>query len=794
MMSTLVFFLWALTAVAPPVQPFLQKTCLKCHGPDKQKGGLRIDTLAADFNDPKAAELWGKVLDQLDAGEMPPEDEPRPTKAAVARTVAWINQGLARTSQRQVLRRLNAAEYRNTVRDLFGIDTTLFNPAESFPGDGADHGFDTVGQDLVTSDFLLEQYLAAADRVMDKVVKPGPAPRSTKRVFSAASFRDDNTETMRTPEHIDMVSRYQTGRVFLTDLTQGVGHDGEYVIRITAAAINRTGHPYSVAELDVDPTEPARLNVFLGTEARGKLDRPQPEEQLAARLDIADGEPRVYEIRTWMDADATPMLMYHNGPLRTAKLYKVVANHLPASDGDKKRKVDFRADRSTRALYLGPRLRVFSVEIEGPIAASWPPPAHVRVFGAQPPRKLDVGYATEVLTRLARRAYRRPVTAQEMKPIAALVGRKLGQGLGFHDAIRFGLKAILCSPKFLYLRERGNEGTLDQHELAARLSYFLWSTMPDDELLAAADRGELANRETLIAQTRRMLADSKVDGFVTNFVGQWLRLRRLNEMPPDRTKFEMYYYDVLDQNMAQESYLFFRHLLEQNLSIANFLDSDFTFANKRLARLYGIDGVSGDAFTKVALKPEHRRGGILGQASVLTVTANGIETSPVVRGVWVLENVFGRPPSPPPANVKALEPDIRGATTVRDQLEKHRSVEACQSCHRKIDPYGFALENFDPVGAFRARYDSKRPIEAGATTPDGHTFKDIVELKQILVAQKDDFARCLTEKLMVYATGRPLARGDRPAIAELIAQAKERGYGLHDLVLQIVESRAFQTK
>jgi hypothetical protein len=330
------------------------------------------------------------------------------------------------------------------------------------------------------------------------------------------------------------------------------------------------------------------------------------------------------------------------------------------------------------------------------------------------------------------------------------------------------------------------------------LSYFLWSSMPDQELLDLAGAGTLLEPEILEAQARRMLRDSRASGFVDGFLDRWLGLRDLGSMPPDRSKFGDYYRHDLQSAMHEETRLFSRHLLDENLSVALFLDADFTFANKALARHYGLTPPQGPGFARIPLN-DRRRGGLLGQASVLTVTANGIDTSPVVRGVWLLENIFGTPPSPPPPDVEPLDPDIRGASTIREQLEKHRSVASCYDCHRKIDPPGFALENFDAIGAWRDRYaptDDKpgRVIDAAGELADHRAFADVVELKSLLAGRLDQFARCLTEKLLTYSLGRTLTTADRPHVDRILSEAKSRGYGLKDLVLLVIQSEPFQAK
>ena len=348
---------------------------------------------------------------------------------------------------------------------------------------------------------------------------------------------------------------------------------------------------------------------------------------------------------------------------------------------------------------------------------------------------------------------------------------------------------ILCSPNFLYL-EPGRDKQLSAWAVASRLSYFLWGSMPDESLLAAAEDGSILRPAVLRKQAERLLTDARSQGFVTGFTDSWLALRDLGSMPPDRGQFRHFYHYDLDAAMRQETISFISHLIEQNLSILNCIDSDFTFVNRPLARFYGVTVPEGTGFEKVMLNDD-RRGGLLGQASVLTVSANGIDTSPVVRGVWVLENLLGDPPQPPPPDVEPLDPDVRGARTIREQLQKHRQIASCNNCHRSIDPMGFALENFDPIGGWRDRYDRKQPIDASGVLPDGRRYDSIAEFRRILLTRREQFARALTGKLLSYATGRHLTTSDRPQIDRIVRDVAKADYGMRELILRVVASETF---
>jgi hypothetical protein len=428
--------------------------------------------------------------------------------------------------------------------------------------------------------------------------------------------------------------------------------------------------------------------------------------------------------------------------------------------------------------YTGPGLVIQWVDVEGPLLESWPPPSHQAIFGdlkqtkvpsGSDPNRLEVVSsqpmidADRILREFARRAFRRSVMDEDIKPFLARVKSRLDQGYSFEQAMRVGLKSVLVSPNFLFLRENTNPTKLDDFALASRLSYFLWSSMPDESLFQLAAENKLHEPEVLRQQVERLLNDPKARAFNQNFTGQWLSLRAIDATLPDRTLYPEYD-DILKTAMIKETSLFFDEVVKRNLSITNFVASDFTFVNARLAKHYGIPGIEGTEMRKIALPPESHRGGVLTMGSVLKVTANGTTTSPILRGAWVLERILGTTPPKPPANVAAIEPDIRGATTIRDQLEKHRNVASCNSCHSKIDPPGFALESFDVIGGWRDHYraltnggekDSQgrrvRPgpaVDPSDALPDGRRFANIDEYKKLILDNKDQLARSLTEKLL----------------------------------------------
>jgi hypothetical protein len=474
--------------------------------------------------------------------------------------------------------------------------------------------------------------------------------------------------------------------------------------------------------------------------------------------------------------------------------------------------------------YTGPGLAVQWVEVEGPLHDSWPPASHKRIFGdlEQKPapiynnsRRVEVVSKNpdvdieRILRDFARRAFRRAIIDEDIEPFVALVKSQLAAKRSFEKAVRVGLAAILVSPDFLFMNEK--PGKLDDFALASRLSYFLWSTMPDEELLALAEKRKLSQPETLHDQVERMLKHPKAASFTENFVGQWLGLRDIDFTEPS---FLLYpeYDAMLRVAMVREAELFFAELLRNDLSLTNFAMSDFTMLNGRLAKHYGIPGVEGSEFRKVQLPPGSHRGGVLTMAGVLKVTANGTTTSPVVRGAWVLDRILGMPAPPPPKDVPAIEPDIRGATTIREQLAKHRADAACAGCHAKIDPPGFALESFDVIGGWRDNYrttgNGKTVIVDGRRMPyhegkkvdpsdamaDGAKFANIDELKQLLLRDKDQLARAVTVKLLTYATGAVPGAADRDEIEAIVGRVRAKNYGFRTLVHAVIQSELFRTK
>jgi cytochrome c553 len=760
----------------------LERNCFECHGIEKAKGDLRLDRLG-DFSAKGSRDRWKAVLEQLRAGTMPPKAKPRLEEKDLRTLTAWIEGGIGAAEAarraaegRVVVRRLNRVEYERTLRDLLGVEIDL---QELLPPDTSAHGFDNVGEAMHVSSFLMERYLEAADKALGVAIANRPQPPLVKKRYSLNEERAVKIATEKVYLALDEALVMFSSSAWNTIVVgQSYPPDrGRFRYRISASAFQSGGKPV-VYRIDAGP-------MLMGT-----------KNHLVGYFDAPAGEPGVAEFEDHLEARSHIRISPYG--LATAQVVNKIGAHA----------------------YDGPGLAVQWVEVEGPLHDAWPPASHRRIFGDLPQASVSrdrlevvsknpVEDATRILRSFARRAFRRKVTDEEVAPYVGLVRAKLDEKQTFEQAVRVGLSTILVSPEFLFLREK--PGALDDFALASRLSYFFWSTMPDDELLALAEEGKLRSPDTLRAQVERLLRSPKASAFTANFVDQWLGLRDIDFTEPSHTLYPEFD-DMLKASMIRETRLFFDEVLRDDLSLANFVASDFAMLNGRLARHYGIPGPEGWEFRKVPLPPGTHRGGVLTMGSVLKVTANGTQTSPVMRGAWVLDRILGAPPPPPPPGVPAVEPDIRGATTIRQQLAKHRQIEACASCHVRIDPPGFALESFDVIGGWRDYYrttgrgkpvtrDGRRmpylegpKVDPSDRMPDGAEFQDIDEFKQLLLRDRDAIARSLARRLVTYATGGPAEALDGEEIEQVVRQAKNQDYGFRTLVHAVVQSRLFREK
>lgn len=770
-------------------RPLLDRHCVKCHQGGNPKGNLRLDTLTLSLTENATREQWFAVIKRLQADEMPPPNEPRPSEREIHALTDWLLPRLsaaetaARATQgRVVLRRLNRAEHENTIRDLLGVEIKL---RDQLPADSSADGFDNAGLAHHTSSFLMEKYLEAADSALDMAIanRPKAPPVISKRysIKDGHPIRATTEDVYRFLDDGEVVC-FCSSEWHNVSISGFYPQDGgHYRFRISASGFQPSQKPITFRVT----TSGTRLTGTSG---------------LVGYFDAPPDKPTVFEFVRYMEPRTTISMLPYG--LASANTVKQIG-------GEK---------------WEGPGLAIQYVEVEGPLNERWPPESHRRIFGGLRQKTFGVNNipdrvevvsdkplvdAEQILQSFMRRAFRRNVTADDVRPFLNIVQAKLESGYTFEAALRAALKGVLISPEFLFLRER--PGKLDDFALASRLSYFLWSTMPDDELFLLADQQQLSQPKVLRQQVERLLAHPKAAAFTENFVGQWLGLREIDATEPSHILYPEFDH-LLKVSMIRETELFFEELLKQDLSLSNFVASDFSMLNGRLAKHYGIDGIEGWQFQKTKVPLESHRGGVLTMASVLKVTSNGTTTSPVMRGAWILDRILGTPPQPPPDNVSAIDPDIRGATTIREQLAKHRTVESCNVCHRQIDPPGFALESFDCIGGWRDHYrvtgngeavlvDGRRmpyhkgkPVDSSGVMENGKQFDNIDEFKRLLLEEKQQLARAVTSKLLAYATGRAPQASDQKAVDAIVTEIAAKNYGLRTLIHEIVQSETFQHK
>ena len=796
----LAFLPFALSAVEPTA--FFEKHCVQCHGSKKQKAKLRLDTLNWAPADQGNLEAWREIADKLELREMPPEDEPQPSPAERTAMLQWLGPKLAAASTPEpvLLRRLNRTQYRNTLRDLLQIDVFAEDPTTAFPADDEEHGFDNLGATLQMSDFLLRQYLKVARLAVDRATFEGERPEAKTYTLMdeksrALNFKAPGNDKKgrgyvvlyRNDERAPGDPR---GQQFINS-REGASHDGWYQFTFEVESKGRGTMAKEFSEQKRNdyqvyrPEDLHRFEIYI-TAPSGKFAIQTRPRRLVLSVDLPDNKPKTIRQRIWVPAGWRVEAGFGNGYWGVRDPLTLVD---PEFDMEAFRKLPRREQNERYGKLVlnrfetlnAPRIVVRDVVETGPHYEQWPPKSQLLVHGKPGQSK------AEVVRNFAERAFRRPVTPEHLAPYLKLAEDS-------PEGIRTAIEAILCSPRFLYFNEP--PGNLDDYAIASRLSYFLWNTMPDDALMADARKGKLSESAALKTQFKRMLADDRSEEFVKSFLWAWLRLENTVEMAPDPMKFYEYHRNRIADSMLIETTAFFRHLLMKNLPVSNFIDSDFAIINADLGRHYGMPGkVKTTAkFKRVDLKPEHRRGGLLGQASVLTASANGVDTSPVVRGIWILENLLGTPPSPPPPDIDVPEPDSRGELTIRQLYAKHRTVESCNDCHKKIDPLGFALENYDAVGAWRTSYESKHPVDPSGRMPNGESFDDLVGLKAIMTSDLTLFTRNLTTKLLTYATGRTMGISDRPEIDRIATELEKQGGGLLDLMQLVVTSETFLNK
>lgn len=717
------------------VRPVVVKFCLGCHSGLRPAGTIDLDKTATHAQFLQQRDLWDRVSQALRSSHMPPPGQPAPTAAQRKQVADWIDTTLSADCAvadpgKVTLRRLNRAEYDNTIRDLLGID---FQASADFPSDDVGYGFDNIGDVLSISSLLLEKYLAAAEAIAERAIAlPG------KRAWTVDPDRARLDGGVRVGDSGEFGFFANGEASFAFDLPRA----GQYTLKIEAGG-QQAGPDRCRMEVRVDG-KPVQA----------------PIEVAATRA-----KPVLYEL-----------------PLRLGPRQRIAV----AFVNDYYRPQDPDPVQRDRNLYVN------AIELTGPHDPDGALPAsHRRIVVARPESDDWAPALRKVLGPLATRAYRRPATADEVERLVTigLLAKKSGES--FEKGVRLGVQAVLVSPHFLFRVENPKPGPLGGYEIASRLSYFLWSSMPDQTLFELAGKGALGKPENLVTQVRRMTKDPKVAALAENFAGQWLQLRKLEIAQPDSKLFPQFD-EALKESMRAETTLFFRNIVAEDRSILEFLEANYTFLNERLARHYGIHGIQGSEFRKVTLG-DARRGGLLAQASILTVTSNPTRTSPVKRGKWVLENILGTPPPPPPPGADTLPGGDGPLTgkTLRAKMEEHRKNPTCASCHSRMDPIGFGLENFDAVGAWRDR-EGDEEVDATGQLPDGTRFEGPASLRAYLVSKKDQFAGALAERMLTYALGRGLTAVDRCHIESIVKRCRASGYRFSALVEGVVLSDPFR--
>ncbi len=782
------------------VRAFIVENCAGCHSADLKSGGLDLDSFKTAQSVIEHRETWEQVSEKIRSGEMPPKGIPRPDPESMKAVIHWLELEFERADRMikpdpgsVTARRLNRAEYNNTVRDLLGVD---LRPADDFPQDDSGYGFDNIGDVLSLPPVLMEKYLTAAERVARQAVFGAEAlkptlhrPRTTRGRIepSTKPLHDYDKTGLSLPHAVHFRHRFPV--------------TAEYNLRAFLGGVRPLG------------SAPLKLGLWID----GKLDQAlefDPVGVASFSDDVQDFGGMTRDFRARITAGdhwiaVTVMNLYEGlpvsyggpnpstRPLPPPPVFKPPKN-LPPERVERLRKLF--EERLTRVTPAN-QARVSNVEVGGPYNQVLGPSRESleKIYSCG---HFD-GHHTEacgriILSNLTRRAWRRPVERHEVEKLQGLVAAVQRNGDSFEEGLVVAMQAMLVSPHFLFRIEQDRQASataapIGQYELASRLSYFLWSSMPDDQLLRAAERGTLRRPDVLDAQIRRMLADPKSSALIENFGGQWLELRKLESFKPDPERFPQFD-EYLRMSMRRETELFFENIVRRDLSLIDFIDAGYSFLNQRLADFYGIPGVSGPEFRQVSLDRNPQRGGILTHASVLSVSSYTTRTSPVLRGKWILENILNAPPPPPPPDVPNLDDSKVGATaSLRQQLEEHRKNTVCAACHSRMDPLGFGLENYNAIGAWRTM-DGKLPIDSSGLLPDGRKFNGPAELRSILVADRHAFAEGLSEKLLTYALGRGLERYDKPVLRQISKQLAADDYRFSSLVLGIVKSLPFQNR
>lgn len=843
-------------ALSAAAQSFLKQNCVVCHNKANASGGLNLT--ATPFRPEETANfnLWVKVHDRVSAGEMPPKTAAQPAPAAKQSFLAALSRPLlasdaerVKREGRSTWRRMNRYEYENTLRDL--LDAPWLQIKERLPEDGLAYRFNKVGDALDISHVQMSRYLAAADYALHEAMAKQPArPETTTRRYYARDQRsfaglahsesyEGEQERLVFPifdNEADVSVLTKTG-----PMTVGASDPAKRELEamgVTASAYEPIQPRFDKFHAPISGRYKLRLcahSFWAGPHNEKRWWHPSMKSVSAGRTQepvslYAASPPQ--QLRKLGTVDCGPKstvsemeVILLKGETIMPDAARLIRSRPPNPDNPyaKKGQDGWRSPLATKEGQPGVAFQW--LEVEGPLLDAWPTRGQHLLFGDLPMKETAGNHfeavpndpdrdAARLIHDFVQRAYRRPITGADVQPFVKLYLTARNAGSNFTESLLTAYSGVLCSPAFITLEEK--PGPLEDHALAARLSYFLWNSEPDTTLRTLADQGKLHQPAVLSAQTDRMLADSRAERFVDAFLDYWLDLRKVENTSPDETLYNDYYLDdYLTESSVEEPRAFFAELVRNNLPARNLVASDFVMVNDRLAELYGLPGVEGCKIRRVPLPKNSVRGGLLTQAGVLKVTSNGTTTSPVLRGVWINERILGQTVPPPPPSVPAVEPDIRGATTIREQLEKHRTQATCKSCHAKIDPAGFALESFDVFGGWRDRYRAlgegeavpgfgkngqpfsfhkAQPVDSSGVLPDGRHFSDVRDLKRLLLQDERQVARNLVRQLVIYSTGAPVGFGDRPKVESILDRAKPEGYGVKSLIHGIIESELFRSK
>ena len=805
------------------IEQFLGQYCHDCHSGDAAAAGRKFESFRLPPDSAEELATLDDVLLQLELRQMPPPEADQPTPAERQGVVSALRQGLASVRERfgkqtvhSPLRRLSYREYENTLATLMDRRVDTLGLTTGFPREQAEDAFDTLGSGQVTSGFLLDRFFQAADRLVESrlgrrsavgAAAAGGGSEPTTWTFTdnfqqyeeiaGAHKRVFNNESLCLYEQPNTDTR-QGGYAHIEDFLEGVPLSGRYRIEAHAQAWHRDTH-YDPKIFRIDFTEPFQLAVVPGDVTKGHIHYPQAVEPVLGMAVVPDDAPAWLVFDVWLEAGQTPRFIFPNGPYESrASVIEINKRYKDEFDPKTYRSGVVR----THILLEGklPHIRIGEVKITGPLPETGGSREEQAVFG---PSGFVADDATKQLHGFATRAFRRPLKPAEASRISAFFDEACQrEGVTPRQAALDTVKLILCSPAFLSLGTLSGESRnrLDPFELAERLSYACWGRPPDESLLAAAAAGDLSEPAVLRREAERLLQDDRSDEFVAAFLDGWLKLHKIGSLPPPRPVAREYYAEDLPTSMKQEARFFFRHLLDQDGPVDALLHADFTFVDKKLAQLYGLPEREtlrlADGFARVALKPDSHRGGLLGMAAVLTASANGVETSPVTRGVWVSEAILGISPPPPPPNVPAIDANVAGAKTIRERLALHSQDASCAGCHRKIDPLGYGLERFDPIGRPRSRYPKDqggKEIDASGELPSGEAYADFEGFRQLVHGcYQGRLTHTLVEELLTYATGRKLDRADGFAVTELSERLREQKAGLRTLVIETLTSDILQ--